>query len=244
MNIKIFSLSIVAIGFFAGAAFAQTDLSTTSVDWNNSNTTLLLNQGGTALSAGTSANNDGALIQIGYYDQGTSSDPFLGNWVALTGAGPQLTTIGDDRNGTGLAAGRFDFTTTWHFNSDTVDVYDSAFDAAPYTTKSAVTIATNAPSNGQILSIRFYDTNTIGANTMYNAVSNVAWTWATPSDAGTNLPAISLTQPNLLWESVNKFGMAGTEFRTVLPIPEPSAIALAGLGIGLIGLARRRLRRA
>ncbi len=226
--------TFVAIG---GTALGQ---GTTSVDWSNSNTTLLRDQSGVALSAGGNGNNNGDLIQLGYYDAATSSNPFAGNWVALTGAGPQLTTIGDDRNGSGLADGRFDFTTTWHIGTNNVDVFDSAFDNNPYTTKSQFTITSALPSAGQILSIRFYDTTTVTPTSHYNAVSNTNWTWSAPTDGGTNLNAISLTQANLVWQSVLVFNMTGTEFRTVLAIPEPATIALLSVGLAAIPFLRRR----
>ncbi len=244
MKYKHFWLAFIVIFGFAGASFGQTINSTTTVNWSNNNATLLMDQNGSALSTGAGGNNNGALIQLGYYNQGNNVNEFLGMWVPLTGAGATLnTTIGDSGSGTDLAAGRFDFSpTTWHFNTSNVDIFDSGLDTAFYTTKSSITITSPAPPAGQILSIRFYNTNTVGALTLYNAVSDNSWVWATPTDAGAILPDISLANPGvnpLVWQDpINPFKT------TLLAIPEPSTYASSLVGLGLMGLAvlRRRIR--
>jgi hypothetical protein len=234
----LFSVALAIAGVHTTSA--QTAASTTSVDWFNDSTTLLKDQFGTALSAGAAGQNNGDLIQLGYYDGATALDPFLGNWVPLTGAGPAVTTIGDSSNGTpDLGPGLFDFsTTTFHWMSSSVDIYDPAFAAAPYTTTSSVAIDGSHPPVGQLLSIRFYNTNTVGLLTLFNAVSESTWTWATPSDAGTVLNAMDLAAGTPIWQD------AVHPFETTLPalaIPEPSSLALLGCaGIGLIPIFRRR----
>jgi hypothetical protein len=51
----------------------------------------LLDNSGDPLSAGTSANGDGTLLQLGYYDMATMANPFSGAWVSIA-----TTTMGDD----------------------------------------------------------------------------------------------------------------------------------------------------
>lgn len=59
----------------------------------------LKNLNGTSLTAGTPSNGDGAILQLGYYTASTTSDPFSGDWVPMTGPGtPFPTTIGDSGN--------------------------------------------------------------------------------------------------------------------------------------------------
>jgi hypothetical protein len=234
------ALALCALTIFSiRGVFAQTDASTTTIDWSNDGNTLVKDENNVALSTGAAGNSNGALIQIGYYDGATSANQFLGTWVPLTGAGPALTTIGDSPDGNDLAAGRFGFTTTFHFttnsgNNKPVDVFDSSFDTAAYTTMSSIPITSTAPPSSQILSIRIYNVG----ETRFNAVSNNNWMWQTPTDAGTNLPAISLTQAGIVWED------SAHPFQTFLftAVPEPSSIVLLALGTGALAFGYRRRR--
>jgi hypothetical protein len=236
---KLTLLTLILAGSL-GTAFSQTTLSTTEVDWFNSAATLLLNGSGVALTQGTTANNDGDWVQLGYFSAGTAANNFSGTWTPLTAAGGLPTTIGDSPDLSGLGNGRIGFSTTFHFGSNVVDVYDSLNDTGHYLTQSSQTIGASAPPSGQVLAIRFYDSTSTSGH--YNTVSADTWQWVTPTDAG-SFVVINLATSTLEWESVSVFGLTGTEFKTVLPIPEPSTYALLGLGaVGMIGL-RRRLKR-
>jgi hypothetical protein len=238
---KLFVLTVfLAAGL--GTASSQTTLSTTEVDWFNSAGTLLLNGSGAALSQGTAnVNSDGTLVQLGYFSSGTSANNFSGTWIPLTGAGGLNTSVGDSPDLSGLGNGRIGFSTTFHFSSNQVDVYDATMDAGHYITQSSVTISAGQPAAGQVLAIRFYDsTNTSGH---YNTVSNDSWTWVTPTDAGSFVTPINLAAAGLEWESVEVFGLTGTEFKTVLPIPEPSTYALLGMGAICMMALRRRIKK-
>lgn len=64
----------------------------------------LANEGLSALSAGSSIDGDGTLLQLGFYNAATTSNPFSGAWIVLATA-----SVGD----TGIdQLGRFDVTTT------------------------------------------------------------------------------------------------------------------------------------
>src|SRR6202030_3313366 len=114
---------------------------------------------GVALTQGTAnVNTDGDLIQLGYFSAGTAGNNFAGTWTPLTGAGGLNTSIGDSPDLSGLGNGRIGFTTTFHFSSSQVDVYDAAApDPGHYLTQSSITISSQ-PAAGQVLAIRFYDT--------------------------------------------------------------------------------------
>jgi len=225
-------MSIVVLIVVGFTAKAQTG----SLTIYNDNSTLLLNSSGTALSAGTTANGDGALIQLGYYTGATTSNYFSGTWVPLTGYGSTgLTTVGDSSSGVGLAAGRIAFTFYFSISSNLVTVYNpDAGDAGTYTTNSSVTISTGTPAAGQLLAIRFYSSNSGGS---YNAMSSSGWLWQTPSVTTNYSLDIGNTNTNsaLVWQdSANPFKT------TISPVPEPASIGLMVAGLGLVGLRRRR----
>lgn len=140
--------------------------------------------GGSALNAGTKADGDGCVFEIGYYDAATESDKFAGNWIALTGPISRNTafassTIGDNAasgSGSGTVAGSLTF---------------KAGSSA---------VGNDLPSPGQFLAIRFCNASTLGGASSYNAVSCAAWKWQMPA-----LPpedpvlTISLDDPALEW---------------------------------------------
>lgn len=224
----------------AGAA-ASSHAQTTTVNWFNNGSTLLLNINGVALSqnaAGT--NTDGMLVQLGYFSGSSTSANFTGTWTPLTGASSTSpTTVGDSPRLGGAGDGVIAFNTFFTTGSSAVNVYDSAFgDTGAYTTQSSVTIGASTPANGQVLAIRFYDTHD-GTTGFYNTVSADNWLWQTPTNAG---PVITMN----LATSPLEFQDAANPFRTSIPvaaIPEPSAAVLAGIGIGTIAISRLVRRR-
>ena len=81
-------LTLLSWAWSSCALMAQ---STLQVIWENSDNELLLDGSGTALSAGSSRNGDGCVIQLGYYSNATALNPFNGDFVALTGEGSANT---------------------------------------------------------------------------------------------------------------------------------------------------------
>ena len=243
---KFFSVSVLVL--CAGIRVGLSQTATTEVDFFNGAATLLRDQNGIALTQGTAAiNNDGALIQLGYFSMGTTASNFAGTWIPITGFGTTLprTTIGDSSDNTGAGDGRLAFTTVFRDTSNLVQVFDpGAGDTGTYVSQSSITITTTTPPSGQVLAIRFYNTNT-GTSGFYNTVSSDNWLWSPPTDAGTNvlLNLVSAGAAGTLeFESGPTFGV-GSNFMTVIAIPEPSTFALVGLGAVALGAGyRRRVR--
>jgi hypothetical protein len=170
---------------------------------------------GNPLKAGTSADYDGSRLQLGYYTQATSSDPFAGGWEPLTGLSGGIfpSSIGDKGNS---GAGRFNIS--------------SSFDAG---------FPPNLPTNNLPLSIRFSDSFSPSGSVFYNAVSDTigAWNWITPTEPQA-VVTLSLASSNLTWERGS-----GSAFRTTINVvPQPSSVALLLIGSGFL-LHRRALRR-
>ena len=175
--------------------------------------------GTTLLTAGTAADGDGSVIQLGYFSAGTSATPFAGTWTPLTGkGGPNSafanTSIGDTA-GNANGAGTFAISIT--------------FDPA-ITGKNA-----NLPATAGIpLGIRVYD-NTATASGNYITISGAAasWQWKLPADAPNNpVIALSLDDNQLRLENGTTAGatvpaspLANT-FATTQAVPEPSALLL------------------
>ena len=189
---------------------------------------------GTPLTAGNlGTNNDGAVVQIGYF-QGASTASNFGdanesNFVILIGANSQLSlnlTIGDTvANVTGHGEIFADVDVSGRTGGG---VTDTAF-----------------PAVGVPLSMRIFSGTTIGGSTHYDVVSNDSWVWVTP----VNSPSIARIEMNFdIAGLVSKNGQAvttiGSPVRTtaVNPflVPEPTSAAL--LMVGLVSLVSRRRR--
>jgi len=245
---KLLLLSFALLGGTSLAWSQGTPASTTRVDWQNGNpgqsAFFFRDAAGMLLSQGTTSNNDGMLVQLGYFSDATAANNFAGAWTPLTGfGGAPRTTIGDNVAQTGRGDGRIGFSTTFRFGTNQGQVFDPMAGNGSYVTEGAVTYSDTTPPNGKILSIRFYDTNT-GTTGNFNTVSSDAWTWSSPTDAGTNAPLINLAFTTALsWESFDVYGIdhAIGDFKTVILVPEPSTYALIGLGaIGAWVALRRR----
>lgn len=175
---------------------------------------------GTELSVGVdTVNGDGDLFEIGYFTGDTAT--FSGTWTAITGVSSSnpvvISTIGDldGQDGfTPVPAGQF--STAFEFD-----------DTVPGTTN-------DLPASNAQLAIRFYDGAT-RVGSMYNTVTSSSWQFkslsATPSPPFPNLD-LSDSQVTLVWED------SSNPFKTTL-VPEPSSVALLGLG-GLALVLRRR----
>ena len=93
MNLIAF-LSLLLCGYSTAASSLQ-------INWSTSRD--LFDSENDLLSAGTAADGDGTLLQLGYYSNATLSNPFAGNWITLS-----TSSVGD----TGLNwSGRFSTST-------------------------------------------------------------------------------------------------------------------------------------
>lgn len=187
----------------------------TRVEWFNSSGTLLGDFFGNPLKAGTAADYDGSSLQLGYYTQANTANPFAGSWVPLTGLDGDMfpSSIGDKGN---LPAGRFNIS--------------SSFDAG---------IPPNLPTSNLPLSIRFYDSSSPSGSVYYNAVSDTtgAWNWIIPTEPQA-VVTLSLSTSSLIWE-----GGSGSARRTTINIvPEPTTTTLFLFGVTFC-LRRHTLRR-
>ena len=239
------------LSFLVGCALTQAGFSqtaTTEVDFFNGPASLLRDQAGNPLGQGTAnLNSDGMLIQLGYFSMGTAAANFAGTWIPITGFGTTLprTSIGDSADLSGAGNGVLAFTTVFRSTSNLVQVFDpGAGDVGTYTSQSSITITSTTPPSGQILAIRFYNTAT-GTSGLFNTVSSDNWMWQSPTDAGSNvlLNLVSAAAAGTLeFQSTATFG-AGSNFMTVIAIPEPSVTGLIGLGgLGLVLAYRRRAK--
>src|SRR5438477_10323267 len=118
------ALPCVILLLFAVSGRAQ---NTTTVNWFNNGTTLLLDINGVALSQGTATiNTDGMLVQLGYFSTGTDASNFSGMWTPITGfGGAGHTSIGDSSDLSGSGNGVIAFNTFFTQGSSTVQVYDA-----------------------------------------------------------------------------------------------------------------------
>ncbi|NBV33743.1 MAG: hypothetical protein EBR81_08185, partial [Proteobacteria bacterium] len=185
-------LTLLSWAWSSCALMAQ---STLQVIWENSDNELLLDSAGNALSAGSSSNGDGCVIQLGYYSNATALNPFNGDFVALTGEGSansqfRTTALGDSN---GQSAGRFSLSSTFQAGSATSGL--------------------NLPPSGTPLAIRYFNSSTIATSTFYNAVSaGTNWAWKAPAATPGELMLLSLGDSGLTW-----LGGTTSAQRTSLP---------------------------
>jgi hypothetical protein len=222
----------------------------TTVVASNGSSALLRDFTGNPLSQGSpTLNHDGMLIQLGYYSSASISNNFgTGiDWIPLTSATPsntsQRTTIGDSFNLTGAGDGRLSFTQIiFQTGTSTVDIFDPS-DSGHYTSTSLLPTTLVTPPASQVLSIRFFDTQT-GTSGRYNAVSADNWLWKTPDSTGAQTVFINID----ISSSVLEWQDPGNAFKTSIPlaaIPEPTTIG-AGLlcAASLVCSAAWRRRKA
>ena len=168
---------------------------------------------GTSLTAGSTSDGDGSILQLGYYSAATASTPFAGDWVAMTGPGTSFqTTIGDSGN---YPNGTFKL--------------EVLFTQGSY--------SFTEPAVGTPLAIRFYDSTSLAASTYFNAVTDTTggFNWAAPSSP-TSTAGLSL---GLLSAGIKWQGGSGSSFRTTILVPEPSCFLLGFLGLGSLAVRRR-----
>lgn len=169
---------------------------------------------GTSLTAGTPADGDGTILQLGYYTAATTSAPFAGEWVAMTGSGISYqTTIGDSGN-----------------NPNGTFKIEVLFTQGSY--------LFIEPAVGTPLALRYYNSTSLAASTYFNAVTNTTgvFNWVAPADpTSTAMLNLGLSSVGIVWQDGS-----GSAFRTTIPIPEPSSSALlALLSLGVMAVRRR-----
>ena len=218
-------------------AAMRCDATLVTVNFTSGDQTVTNLNGTTLLTGGNSAiNGDGAVLQLGYFNSGTSATPFVGTWVALTGeggansvfsTGTGKTSIGDDFN---AGAGNGTFAMGLSFNT------------------SIAGTANSLPSAGTPLGIRIFNNTTIASSTRYETISSTltTWQWQAPNDPPNN-PVVNIslndTLSSLRRENGTAAGAAATlTFNTNLPItsvPEASTFAF-GVLVALAAAGTRR----
>jgi len=141
--------------------------------------------GTTRLTAGTSANGDGAIVELGYFTGSVSSAGFSGAWIPLSGpasanAGIASTSIGDTDSFTAGAYGFF--TAQIDFDAESVDF--SSFQ--------------DTPPVGARLAVAIYDATTFQAATSFTVATNDAWQWK-PLSLLPDVVSINLNAPGTVW---------------------------------------------
>ena len=129
-----------------------------------------------ALSAGSEADGDGCVVELGYYRAANAGNKFAGEWVALTGetsrnSDYQRTSIGDT-SANGASAGTVAFSSSFVVGSSTA--------------------GNDLPAPGTPLAVRFYNARTVAAATGFNVASSQTWTWRAPQPAPAN-PVVNLS---------------------------------------------------
>ena len=123
-----------------------------------------------------SVNQDGALIQLGYFTNSSDANLFAGDWVPLT----LETTIGDTVDLSGYGDGYFSFISFFVDGSPFVPIYDDPESRSnppgSYITQAGITIDSSNPPSGKHLAIRFFDGNWDEMQ-RYNTLSSPLWKW-------------------------------------------------------------------
>lgn len=123
-------------------------------------------------------NQDGDLIQLGYFAEASTSNLFQGDWVPLT----EALHFGDSSTLSGGNPGQFQVSILFLDGTDEVTVYPDA--AGVYLTNSSHVITSSSPkgSPGQLLAIRYFDKTGISEGVRYNTVAGPTWKWEPLSD--------------------------------------------------------------
>lgn len=147
-----------------------------TINWS-SDFTQFYNQNGQPLSQGVpNMNQDGAVVQLGYFSDATAQNLFAGEWIPLT----LNTSIGDSQDLTGFGNGYFSFTSYFVSGSQFVPIYPSNT-IGTYQTQSAIRLSHSTPLPGQYLAIRFHNGNWQEMD-RYNTIASPIWQWGQLSE--------------------------------------------------------------
>ena len=149
---------------------------TLSINWSSDFTEFYDVSGSVLSQANVSINQDGAVVQLGYFSQAVADNLFAGDWVPLTWA----TSIGDTKDLTGYGDGTFSFTVHFKEGSKYVQVFGEN-DIGGYKTEAAHEITDGKPAEGTFLAMRFFN-GSAGSATHYNTIASPSWQWTELSD--------------------------------------------------------------
>ena len=229
--------SLAITGLFILASVADGDAAIATVSFDSGSKMVYDLNGTTVLTGGSpTIDGDGAVLQLGYFSSATSSQPFSGTWIALTGEGGANSAFADTTVGNlfsqGAGHGTFAMTLT----------FDTAVAG-----KNASLPSANTP-----LGIRIYNNTSIATSTHYMTISSplTTWQWVPPNNPPNN-PSVnlSLDDPSLRLQNGTLVGagvVGPNGFSTTLPtglapVPEPSTFLFAAL-TGLATLLPRSRR--
>ena len=116
-------------------------------------------------------NQDGDLLQLGYFTEATPTNLFSGEWVPLVSE----SYFGDTSTLSDGIPGKFQIALLFFNNSDIVTVYPDA--SGTFETSAPYTITHSSPGVNKLLAIRYYDQNTISEGVRYNTIANPNWQW-------------------------------------------------------------------
>lgn len=204
---------------------------------------MLQNSSGVNLTGGSAAAQfDGEIIQVGYFSgAATDNNNFLGTWIPITGEGsPNFvsntrfdTTVGDDSQGLGFGP---------PFNQFAISVNVDS------------TIQVGLPPVGTRMAIRIYDKSSIQASAAFVTFSSNLWKWPVATTLTDPTSRLDMTLADAGLRIENRSGAGGVistpngsaavpdgngNFRTNIPVPEPSSSLLALAGC-VAFFARRR----
>jgi hypothetical protein len=170
-NLYLASLLAIEFIFLTQPLFSVPQISIIWGTETSSNSPYLLKDSNELpLSSGIRGNGDGDLVELGYFSDGTSANPFSGEWTPLT----QQTHVGDSSSGYGFNHGMFIFTTNFFQNLNQAVVYPT--EPKEYSENLKDPITSTEPPPGTPICIRFYDSRyKAGAN--YNTVTGSGWLW-------------------------------------------------------------------
>jgi PEP-CTERM motif len=231
-RIGIISLCLVA-------AFQVVRADTTTVSFDSGDFMIFDNpalHGGSdvALSGGTTADGNGDVLQLGYF----TGPNFSGTFVPLSGE----TSLNNATISGSSPAEPYNKTSIGDLNTNGAG--DGTFALSLDFVSGNANSGNSLPSAGTQLALRFYNNTTIASSSFYNTVTDASWLWTAPATPP-SFVTISLNDSPLIWESIAAKGQAaGTAFHTTIAaIPEPSTIALLGLSLIGVPLARRRFKK-
>ena len=162
----------------------------------------------------------GDVVQFGYYNAATASNPFAGTFVALTSAGGSTpTTVIGQETGNGASNGTF-----------------------AYSSLNLNAVPAALPANGQIMTFVIYNNSSIAASTNYAAEADLATTWNYSSSSMFPVPQSFSMDDTGTWEG-NDVGYTGLSLSNPPAAPEPQTDVLILFGSLLLAAWGWRSRR-